>query len=67
MAAQEVVEIALVLVIGIQAGICIRANQVAPGGGGFEHGHVIDVHAGRLGRIEDVRHIYEDGDVLAQR
>src|SRR4029077_11780274 len=66
-ATQEVVEVALVLVIGIQACVCVCANQVAPGGGGLEHGHVIDVHAGRLGRVKDVRHIYEDGDVLAQR
>ncbi len=64
-AAQEVVEVALVLVVGIEAGVGVRAHEVAAGRGRLQQRDVIDVHAGRLGRIEDVRHVHEDGDVLA--
>ena len=58
-------EVALVLVVRVEPGVCVRADEVAPGGGRLEQRDVIDVHAGRLGRIEDVRHVHEDGDVLA--
>ena len=64
-AAQEVMEVPLVLVVRVQPGIGIRAHEVAPGRGRFEERDVIDVHACGLGRIEDVRHVHEDGDVLA--
>jgi hypothetical protein len=43
----------------------IRADEIASGGGRLQQRDVVDVHAGRLGRVEDVRHVYEDGDVLA--
>ena len=66
-AAQEVVEVALVLVVRIEAGIGVGAHEVAARGGRLEQRDVVDVHAGGLGRIEDVRHVYEDGDVLAHR
>ncbi len=64
--AQEVMEVPLVLVVRVEARVCIGAHEVASGRGRLEERDVIDVHAGGLGRIEDVRHVHEDGDVLAQ-
>ena len=64
-AAQEVVEVALVLVVRVEPGVCVGAHEVAPGGCRLQQGDVVDVHARGLGRIEDVRHVHEDGDVLA--
>ena len=63
--AQEVVEVALVLVVRVEARVGIRPHEIAAGRGRLEQRDVVDVHAGRLGRIEDVRHVHEDGDVLA--
>ena len=63
--AQEIVEVALVLVVRGEARISVGAHEVAPGRSRLEERDVIDVHAGGLGRIEDVRHVHEDGDVLA--
>ena len=65
-AAKEVVEVPLILVVGVEPRVGICANEIAPGPGRLEERDVIDVHAGGLGRIEDVRHVHEDGDVLAQ-
>ncbi len=62
---QEGVEVALVLVVGVEPRVCVRADEIAPGGGRLEQRDVVDVRAGRLGRVEDVRHVHEDGDVLA--
>ncbi|MFN8629324.1 MAG: hypothetical protein U0838_03100 [Chloroflexota bacterium] len=66
-AGEELVEVALVLVLGVEAGIGIRADEISSSGGRLQQRDVVDVHAGRLGRVEDVRHVHEDGDVLAQR
>ena len=63
--AQEVVEVALVLVVRVEPRVRVGAHQVAACRGRFEKRDVIDVHARGLGRIEDVRDVYEDGDVLA--
>ena len=62
---EEGVEVALVLVVGVEPRVGIRTDEVPPGGCRLEERDVIDVRAGRLGRIEDVRHVHEDGDVLA--
>ena len=62
---QERVELALVLVVRVQPGVGVGAHEIAPGGGRLQQRDVVDVHAGRLGRVEDVRHVHEDGDVLA--
>ena len=62
---QEVVEIALVLVVRVEARVRIGAHEIATGRGRLEERDVIDVHARGLGRIEDVRYVHEDGDVLA--
>src|SRR6185369_16926231 len=59
------VEVALVLVVRVEPGVRVGAHEVATGCRGFEQRDVIDVDAGGLGRIEDVRHVYEDGDVLS--
>ena len=64
-ARQEGMELALVLVLGVEAGVGVGAHEVATGGGRLEEGDVVDVHACGLGRIEDVRDVNEDGDVLA--
>ena len=64
-AREELVEVALVLVVRVEPGIGIRADEIASGGGRLQQRDVVDVHAGRLGRVEDVRHVHEDGDVLA--
>ena len=64
---QEGVELALVVVLRVQPGVCVGADEIASGGGRLEQRDVIDVHAGRLGRVEDVRHVHEDGDVLAHK
>ena len=58
-------ELPLVLVLRIETGVGIGAHEVAVGGSGLEQGHVVDVDPGCLGRIEDVRDVHEDGDVLA--
>src|SRR3954454_11014835 len=58
-------EVALVLVVRVEARVRIRAHEIATGTGRLQQRDVIDVHAGRLGRVEDVRHVDEDGDVLA--
>ena len=63
-AGEELVEVALVLVVRVEPGVGIRADEVASGGGRLQQRDVVDVHAGRLGRVEDVRHVNEDGDVL---
>ena len=62
---EELVEVALVLVVRVEPGIGIRADEIASGGGRLQQRDVVDIHAGRLGRVEDVRHVHEDGDVLA--
>jgi hypothetical protein len=59
------VEIALVLVVRVEPGVGVRPDEIAPGRRRFEQRDVIDVDAGGLGRVEDVRHVHEDGDVLA--
>ena len=64
-ALEEVMEVALVVVLRIQAGVRVGAHEVAARSGRLEERDVVDVHAGGLGRIEDVRHVHEDGDVLA--
>ena len=64
-AREERVELALVLVLRIEPGVGVRAHEVAPGGRRPQQGHVVDVDACGLGRIEDVRDIDEHGDVLA--
>ncbi len=64
-AGKEGVELALVLVLRVEAGVGVRANEIAAGGGGLEQGDVIDVHPGRLGGVEDVGNVHEDGHVLA--
>ena len=51
--------------VRVETRVRVRANEVAPRGGCLEQRDVIDVGAGRLGRVEDVRHVHEDGDVLA--
>ena len=63
--AQEVDELALVLVLGIQSRIGVGANQVAPLGSGLEQGDVIDVDLLPTGRVVKVGHVNEDGHVLA--
>src|SRR5206468_9683512 len=63
--AEEVVEVALVLVVRIEARVRVRAHEVPAGAARLQKRDVVDVHAGRLGRVEDVRHVNEDGDVLA--
>ena len=63
--AQEVVEVALVLVVWVEARVGVGTHEVAPGRCRLEERDVIDVHARGLGRIEDIRHVHEDGDVLA--
>jgi hypothetical protein len=59
-------EVPLVLVLRVETRICIRADEIATGSRRPQERDVVDVHAGGLGRIEDVRNVYEDGDVLAQ-
>ena len=58
-------EVALVFVLGIETGVGVGADEVAPRDRSFEKRDVVDVCAGRLCRVKDVRHVYEDGDVLA--
>ena len=65
-AGQEGVELALVLVVRVEARVGVRAHEVPAGGGRLQQRRVVDVHAGRLGRVEDVRDVDEDGDILAQ-
>src|SRR4029078_5762444 len=61
---EEGMEVALVLVVGIEARVRIGAYEVPTRGGRLQTRELIAVHAGRLGRVEDVRHVHEDGDVL---
>ena len=58
-------EVALVLVLRVEARVRIGAYEIAARNGRLEERDVIDVDARGLCRIEDVRHVYEDGDVLA--
>ena len=62
---KEGMELALVLVLRVQPGVCVRADEVSSGGRRLQQCDVVDVHAGRLGRVEDVGHVNEDGHVLA--
>ncbi len=64
-ATQEGVELPLVLVLGIETRVGIGAHEVAARGGCLEERDIVDVDARGLCRIEDVRHVHEDGDVLA--
>ena len=64
-AGEELVEVALVLVVRVEPGVGVRADEIPSGGGRLQQRDVVDVHAGGLGRIEDVRDVHEDGDVLA--
>jgi hypothetical protein len=61
---KEGMEVALILVVGIQTCVCIGPHEVSPGNRCLQQRHVVDVRAGCLGRVEDVRHVYEDGDVF---
>ena len=58
-------EIALIFIVRIETGVGVSPHEIATRGGRLEQRDVVDVHAGRLGRVEDVRHVHEDGDVLA--
>ena len=60
-------EVALILVFGIQTGIRICAHEIATGHSRLEQGDIVDVGTGRFGGIENIRHVYEDGDVLAHK
>ena len=64
--AQKVDEFALVFVLRVEPGIGIRANQVAPLGGRFQEGDVIDVDLEPASRVVQVGNVNEDGHVLAQ-
>ena len=64
-AGKEGMELALVLVLRVEAGVGVGAYEVATRRGGVEEGDIVDVDAGGLGRIKDIRYVYEDGDVLA--
>ncbi len=64
-ARQKGVKLPLVIVFGIQARIRIGAHEVSAGRCCLEQRYVINVDARRLGGVEDVRHVHEDGDVLA--
>src|SRR5829696_3731879 len=57
-------ELALVLVFRVESRIGVGAHKVASRGCRLEQGHVIDVDTCCLRGIKDVRHVYEDGDVL---
>ena len=63
--AEEVVEVPLVLVVRVEARVRVCANEVATRAPRLQQRDVVDVHTGRLGRVEDVRNVNEDGDVLA--
>ena len=58
-------EVALVLVVGVEPRVGVCPDQVTARRCRPQQRDVVDVHAGRLGRIKDVRHVHEDGDVLA--
>ena len=60
-------EVALVLVFRIESGVGVGSDEVAPGNGGLQKRDVVDVRARRLRCVEDVRHVHEDGDVLAHK
>ncbi len=62
---QELMELALVVVVRVQPGVGVGAHEIAPRRGALQQRDVVDVHAGRLGRVEDVGHVYEDRDILA--
>ena len=64
---QEGMKVALVLVVRVKPGIGIGADEVPACRGRLQQRDVIDIHAGRLGRVEDVRHVHEDGDVLSHK
>ena len=61
---KERMEVALILVVGIEAGVGICPDEVSARDCRFEQRHVVDVRAGCLGRVEDVRHVYKDGDIF---
>ena len=67
MTRKEAVEVPLVLVLGVQPRICVRSDEIASGHGRFEQRDVVDIRARRLRRIENIRHVYEDGDVPAHK
>src|ERR1035437_6524728 len=58
-------EVALVFVLGIETGVGVGADEITSGDRRLEQRDVVDVCTGRLCCIEDVRHVYEDGDVFA--
>src|SRR3954452_14337607 len=60
-------EVPLGFVLGIEGRISGRADEGAARGGPLQQRDVVDINAGGLGRVEDVRHVYEDGDVLAHK
>jgi uncharacterized LabA/DUF88 family protein len=51
--------------VRVEAGVGVGTHEIATRRCRLEERDVIDVHAGGLGRIEDVRHVHEDGDVLS--
>src|SRR5450759_4563464 len=58
-------EVALVLVLGIETGVGVGPDEVASGDRRLEQRDVVDVGPCRLRCVKDVRHVYEDGDVFA--
>ena len=63
--AKEVDELPLVLVLRVEPGICVGANQVAPLGGVLEEGDVIDVDILASSRVVHVGDVNKHRHVLA--
>ncbi len=53
----------LILVIRVESGVGVGANQVAIRGDGLEERDVVDIDSGRLGCVKDVCDVNEYCDV----